>query len=130
MFGMDKLSPNRVASRFGVTRRRTKVRREAKFVHSKNAFIKRKRAKFCAFSSFCVFLVRLHKLCSPLYSRFCDPDFFYIPFFVDFFIRNVYNENNNPKKGREKYMKKHFTLLLAMLMLFSLLQVPCTALSE
>ena len=84
MFGMDKLSPNRDIARFGVTRRRTKVRREAKFVHSKNAFIKRKHAKLCVFSSFGVVLVSLYKLCLPLYSRFCGPDFFYIPFFKNF----------------------------------------------
>ena len=41
MFGMDKLSRHR---RWRETRRRTKVRRVAKFVHSKNAFIKRKHA--------------------------------------------------------------------------------------
>ena len=68
MFGMDKLSSNRDVMRFEDTRRRTKVRRVAKFVYSKNAFIKRKHANFACFLRFVYYLqVCTNFIC--LYTR-------------------------------------------------------------
>ena len=80
MFGMDKLSLTRVITRVRVTRRRTKVRREAKFVHSKNAFIKRKHAKKRVFFILC----RFYKFAQPLFAlilAFLRSGLFYIPLF-------------------------------------------------
>ena len=67
MFGMDKLSRHR---RWRETRRRTKVRRVAKFVHSKNAFIKRKHAILRVF-----FILGLS-------CKFAETSFAFIPAFL------------------------------------------------
>jgi len=64
MFGMDKLSLTRVITRVRVTRRRTKVRRAAKFVHSKSTYNKKKHRNFCDVSSFSFNLKSSRKLYS------------------------------------------------------------------
>jgi len=43
------------------------------------------------FSSFCVVFISLHNLCLPLFSRFCNPDFFYIPFFIILLLQYIEN---------------------------------------